>query len=68
MIQSVNLSYARYQCIKNKGEKIDIGSYSKLFYGQKAFTRKYGLTSKELMEKYDYNAEREGQENDERDS
>ena len=59
LMQSVNLSYARYLFYKYKGIDIDMNNYRKLFIGQKQFEKAYGITKKELLEKYDYNKYKE---------
>lgn len=62
LIQSVNLSYARYSFYKDRGIDIDIKSHKKLFIEQKRFEKAYGITKKELLEKYDYNKYKEEKE------
>ena len=62
LMQSVNLSYARYSFYKDRGIDIDMNNYGKLFVGQKNFEKTYGITKKELLEKYDYNKYKEEKE------
>ena len=62
LMQSVNLSYARYSFYKDRGIDIDMNNYRKLFVGQKKFEKTYGITKKELLEKYDYNKYKEEKE------
>ena len=62
LMQSVNLSYARYSFYKERGIDIDMNNYGKLFVGQKNFEKTYGITKKELLEKYDYNKYKEEKE------
>ena len=62
LMQSVNLSYARYSFYKDRGIDIDMNNYRKLFDGQKRFEKAYGITKKELLEKYDYNKYKEEKE------
>ena len=62
LMQSVNLSYARYSFYKERGIDIDMNNYRKLFVGQKRFEKAYGITKKELLEKYDYNKYKEEKE------
>ena len=62
LMQSVNLSYARYSFYKDRGIDIDMNNYRKLFVGQKRFEKAYGITKKELLEKYDYNKYKEEKE------
>ena len=62
LMQSVNLSYARYSFYMDKGINIDIDNYKKLFIGQKQFEKSYGITKEELLKKYDYNKFKEEKE------
>ena len=64
LIQSVNLSYARYQFYINNEITIDITNYKKLFVEQKKFEKMYGITKKDLLKKYDYNKYKEEKEKD----
>ena len=59
LMQSVNLSYARYSFYKDIGIDIDMNNYRKLFIDQKRFEKAYGITKQELLEKYDYNKYKE---------
>ena len=59
LMQSVNLSYARYSFYKDRGIDIDINNYRKLFIEQKRFEKEYGISKIELLEKYDYNKYKE---------
>ncbi len=54
LMQSVELSYARYMFFKDRGIDIDTQNYSRIFKGQKVFESQYGVTKEELLEKYDY--------------
>ena len=54
MIQSVELSYARYMYYSDLGIEIDMKNYKLLFIPQKMFEKKYGFTKDELMSKYVY--------------
>ena len=62
LMQSVNLSYARYSFYMDKGINIDIDNYKKLFISQKQFEKSYGITKEELLKKYDYNKFKEEKE------
>ena len=62
LMQSVNLSYARYSFYKDRGIDIDMNNYRKLFVEQKKFEKAYRITKKELLEKYDYNKYKEEKE------
>lgn len=54
LMQSISLSYARYQYYLSKGIKIDMSNYHKLFMNNKHFERHYGITKEELLKKYNY--------------
>ena len=54
LMQSVQLSYARYMFYKERGITIDETNYKRLFISQKQFERQYGKTKEELLAKYDY--------------
>ena len=57
LMQSVKLSYARYYFFMEKGIKIDETNYALLFINQSRFEKQYGITKKELLEKYPYEPE-----------
>ena len=63
LMQSVNLSYARYMFYKERGTIVDMSNYRKLFIVNKQFEKSYGITKKELLEKYDYEKYLEEQKN-----
>lgn len=54
LMQSLDLTYARYELIKEKNIKINEKNYGKLFINGKAFTKQYEITKQELLEKYNY--------------
>ena len=54
LMQSVNLSYARYEYLKENGKTITMNNYSLLFMNNKLFEKQYGITKKELLERYNY--------------
>ena len=55
IIQSVELSYARYNYFKEQCNlKIDYNNYRKLFAGQKSFFKSTGYTNAEVMQLYPY--------------
>ena len=62
LMQSVNLSYARYSFYIDRETDINMKNYRKLFVRQKQFEKAYGITKKELLEKYDYNKYKEEKE------
>ena len=55
LMQSVDLTYARYELLKEKGIDITIENYIKLFINNKRFEKQYGITKQEILEKYNYN-------------
>ena len=57
LIQSVNLSYARYMFYKERGIYIDNSNYRLLFIGQDEFFRRYKISNKELVLMYELNRE-----------
>lgn len=54
LMQSVDLSYARYCFYQDKGVNITIDNYAKLFCSNKVFKKTYGINKKELIKKYNY--------------
>lgn len=54
LMQSVALSYARYQFYLSIGIIIDMSNYKKLFIGNKSFEKTYGITKEELLVRYPY--------------
>ena len=54
LMQSVSLSYARYQFYKDRGKDITMDDYRGLFIGNKQFEKEYHITKSELLEKYNY--------------
>ena len=55
LIQSLELTYARYRFLSDLGIMINIDNYNKLFYMQSQFSNKYGITNNELLNRYPYN-------------
>lgn len=55
LMQSVRLSYARYQFYLSKGYSVDMCNYKDLFIGEKQFRRTYDTTKEYILEKYNYN-------------
>lgn len=58
LMQSVELSYARYMYFKEHGITIDESNYIRLFYDNKKFSKQYGITKEELLERYKYDDEK----------
>ena len=56
LIQSVELSYARYMLLCEQGIVINMDNYTILFYGQKNFEKMFmrGISKVELMKVYNY--------------
>ena len=54
IMQSVDLSYARYMFYKDKETEINLNNCTVLFMDQKVFIKKYGISNKELIEIYNY--------------
>ena len=54
LMQSVSLSYARYQYFLANGIKLDMSNYKKLFINNKQFEKLYGIGKTELLKLYDY--------------
>ncbi|MBQ2873455.1 MAG: hypothetical protein IJE89_05600 [Bacilli bacterium] len=57
LMQSVELSYARYMFYMSIGKTIDSNNYMDIFCGQKRFETLYGKTNKDLIELYPYDKE-----------
>ena len=52
LMQSVELSYARYYFLYDKGIVIDESNYRKLFYNNKTFEKQFEVSKDYLLEKY----------------
>ena len=59
LMQSIALTYARYMFFKDIGINIDMSNYNKLFINNSRFKQQYGLDKKELLEKYNYEKDKE---------
>lgn len=59
LMQSVELSYARYMFYASIGKNISIKNYSVLFVNQKQFVKYYKKNNSELMEEYKYSEYKE---------
>lgn len=57
LMQSVDLSYARYQYLMSIGITVTNNNYNVLFYGTKEFMRKYDISNEELLGQYPYRRE-----------
>ena len=54
LMQSVALSYARYNFYLSVGIEINMVNYKKLFIDNKQFEKSYGKTKQEILEEYNY--------------
>ena len=54
LMQSVNLSYARYNFYLKIGIPISMDNYKKLFISNKIFENQFKITKTELLKMYDY--------------
>ena len=54
LMQSIDLTYARYVFFKEKGIEITKDNYRRLFYDAKRFEKQYGIDKSTLLEKYNY--------------
>jgi len=54
LIQSVELTYARYEYFKDNGIEIDSNNFLRLFNKVRQFEQTYKITKEELLEKYKY--------------
>lgn len=61
LMQSIALSYARYNYFKNKDHEINMDNFSLLFLTEKNFYDKYKKTNEELKDIYKYNKENENE-------
>ena len=60
LIQSTALSYARYEYYtKEHGMDIDMSNYLLLFMGNKQFEKRFNITKKQLLGKYNYQRDME---------
>ena len=66
LMQSTDLTYARYMFLKDKGIEITVNYYNKLFYSAKIFEKQYGIDKSTLLEKYNYQKYMEERKNDKR--
>lgn len=54
LMQSVNLTYARYEFLKDKNIIVNNDNYNLLFIGNNDFRKKFKIEKTELLEKYSY--------------
>ena len=55
LMQSVELTYARYRFFSDMGIIVNQDNYLKLFVNQKKFIKQYGINNNELINRYPYN-------------
>lgn len=54
IIQSIDLSYARYMFYKSIGIDLTMSNYLMLFYNQSIFKKRFGITNEDLVRRYSY--------------
>ena len=55
LIQSVDLTYARFEYFKTISyDPVHGGNFRHLFWSNSQFTKRFGKTNEELLEKYDF--------------
>lgn len=54
LMQSVNVSYARYKFLERKGINVTMVNYKKIFIDNKKFEAQYKITKETLLKKYNY--------------
>ena len=54
LMQSIDLTYARYMFFKDRGIVINEENYRRLFYNTKQFEKQYGIDKTTLLERYNY--------------
>ena len=54
LMQSVELSYARYRLLQEKKYPISENSFNKLFAKEREFERQFGIKKADLLKKYNY--------------
>lgn len=54
LMQSIKVSYARYEFYKSKGIILDINSFDRMFMSQRRFEKIHGISKCELLELYSY--------------
>ena len=54
LMQSVDLTYARYMFFKDEDIEVTRDNYRRLFYTAKIFEKQYGIDKSTLLEKYSY--------------
>ncbi len=59
LMQSVDLTYARYEFLTNQGKIIDIENYRILYYDNKQFAKQFGVTKQQLLTMYPYKERKE---------
>ena len=61
LMQSIPLSYARYNYFKEKNHEINMDNFSLLFLTEKNFVSKYKITNEELKNIYNYDKEKKNE-------
>jgi len=55
LMQSIEVSYARYEFYKSIDLDINIDDFTKLFIGRKKFEKQYKVDTTDLLKEYNYN-------------
>ena len=63
IMQSIELSYARYMFLKNIGININMNNYRILFMGQNQFEKRFGKNNEQLIKIYNYDRYLENRDN-----
>ena len=61
LVQSIDVTYARYEFLKARGSRVTEEHYKILFCSNKTFEKQYGVSKEQLLEKYPYQREDEKQ-------
>lgn len=54
LIQSVDVSYARYKFLKSINVEVTMENYRLLFMNEKRFAQRYGVTKQEIVKQYNF--------------
>ena len=57
LIQSPELTFARYQCLVSNGIDVSMSTYRRIFIGNSQFERTYNLSKEQLLKMYKYEGE-----------
>ena len=54
LMQSIDLTYSRYCYLKDRGISISGGNDKTIFKGEKQFSKQFGVSKTEILQKYSY--------------